>query len=102
MTIAKFRIPDVNLYLGTDGMISPKRGRGERATPLGKDNIQMVGATYLGHSLQRMTVREYTSGGKSDPGEELMGSIIDFFDLLTLGVDYIDFAKKLNDWITGN
>jgi len=99
LSVTKYRIPETNLYLRADGIYSPAVEREEQVVNLTRKHAHLLEVVYHGQALQQMAVlSSEDSDGQDKLGIEL---VKDMFELFSFGIDYLEFAEKLNDWITG-
>ena len=101
MSATKFRIPDTDLYLSEDGTFSPIVESSEAALELTNENAELLQVIYHGQALKQLTFLNNSStahGDSKDPGMEVLKEGLEWF---SLGLDIIEFAEKLNHWITG-
>ena len=101
MSATKFRIPDTDLYLSEDGTFSPIVESGEAVLELTSENAELLHVVYHGQALKQLKFLSNSStahGDNKDPGMEVFKEGLEWF---SLGIDFIEFAEKLNHWITG-
>jgi hypothetical protein len=99
MNHIKYQIPGTELYLRSDGIFSPIVEPGEKVLELTRDHIDVLNKVYFGQALKNMNVLDNSNSGANDSdGSEAILTAVDF---ISLGFDFLDFVKKLNDWVTG-
>jgi hypothetical protein len=101
MNSTEFRIPDTNLFLRADGTISPTAGPGGKVQELTSKNSRLLNVVYHGQTLKHIVYikdEKSTLGGNEDLS---LSAAKDIFDWVGIGTSTLDFAEKLNRWITG-
>ncbi|MEE3703882.1 hypothetical protein V2H43_10750, partial [Pasteurella multocida] len=98
MNATKFRIPNTEIYLRSDGLFTPSIESGDAVVELTRDVAEQAKVAYLGQSLRNVAA---STGGATDhsaEGMELAKGVLEWF---TLGIEYLEFVEKLNHWVTG-
>ena len=98
----KFRIPNTSLYLGADGVVSAKVEPDDEAISVTRENSLPFRTAYLGGAIQNIASgltptdsRDHETAAGID-----LGDILNFFGVIGLPGQVLDYAKQLNDWIT--
>ena len=99
----KFRIPNTRLYLSADGLVSAKVEPGDEVISVTKENSSPFRTAYLGSAIQNIASGlNSTDSRDHDTADGIdLGDILNFAGLIGLFGDSLEYAKQLNDWITG-
>lgn len=99
----KFRIPNTRLYLSADGLVSAKVEPGDEVISLTKENSSSFTTAYLGSAIQNIASGlNSTDSRDHDTADGIdLGDVLNFAGLIGLFGDSLEYAKQLNDWITG-
>ncbi len=92
MSHVLFRIPDTNLYLRPDGLLSPDVLPGEEVQTLTEADAPVLEAAYVGRSLQLMSGTE--PAWKTEAETLTLG--LELIDIFTFG--FAEWGFKLNKW----
>ena len=97
----KFRIPDTKLYLSADGTISPTIQAGEKVLNLTSENARLLEVVYHGRALKQLVFIKNAKPALGGNNDLSIGDAKDIVDWLGIGIGFLEFAEKLNSWITG-
>jgi len=99
----KFRIPNTSLYLGADGVVSAKVEPDDEVISVTREHSLPFRTAYLGSAIQNIASgltptdsRDHETAAGID-----LGDILNFVGVIGLPGQFLDYAKQLNDWITG-
>jgi hypothetical protein len=99
MNATKFRIPGTDLYLRSDGKISPEGDPTEKAIDLTSKNARLLDVVYHGRALKQVVFLEDKK--IEDPIGITIDEAKDIIDWMGIGVAVLEFTEKLNKWIVG-
>ncbi|QHK20143.1 hypothetical protein GU243_10805 [Pseudarthrobacter psychrotolerans] len=87
MDVTKFRIPNTDIYLRSDGLFAPTADPGDKVLDLTSDNAETVKAAYLGQALRQMAVRSGLSNDAKNESEFTAEAAKDVLDWVSFGFD---------------